>query len=917
MLDSLLSRFGLGMRSKLIIIFLLVKIIPLIILAAIAWKQVTTLGQALTEMAVADSAVALNDSAVENIERMSTDAAARVADFLYDRDRDILYLAGLAPSEESYRLFGQAKKGRLIKKGRWALAPDGRGWLDMDITAPEGIGVSTNIENNDMSGFNARPAENFEYEFIPLYDEITFIDLKGQEQVKVVNPNHRKLHRPLDSRKKDVSIRENTYVKAETYFQELDKLKPGDIYVSDVIGAYVGTNFIGLYTPGNVAKASEDKGYDIFYDPINQSYAGRENPNGRRFEGIVRWATPVTDAQGEKIGYVSFALNHDHIMEFVDHITPMPERYIELPSAYEGNYAFIWDYLGRNIAHPRHHSITGFDPETGEPQLPWLESSIYTGWKESGLEKWTDYVKDYPKYFEQSRQKKPAPELTRAGLVGLDCRYLNNAPQCTGWLDLTGGGGSGSFYILWSGLYKLNTAAAIPYYTGQYGPSAENGWSRRGFGFVAIGSGLEDFTQPARETEEKLIVAVKNNLSGTFWQLTITTAILIVVVVLIAIWMASFITGSITGLIDGISRFRAGERQFRFDSKAKDEFGTLADSFDDMADSLADSVKNPLTITDMNHSIIYMNTHGLAITHRQLKDVVGLPYGEVSIYPGGTKYDPILALEKGREAEIYFDAEKNRYYKASVSYLHGKDEQRAGYIIETADVTEMVLKQLELERAMNAANRANEHKGEFLARMSHEIRTPMNAIIGLANIVSRSLDQLSDDSGEITEIRESVVQIESSSHHLLGLLNDILDISKIEAGKISLSEEKVNLLRLLDTVKSIITPRCDEKSIDFQPHFDDFNPSTFLSDPLRLRQVLINLLGNAVKFTPELGRVDFIAKKKDQREGESLIEFTVRDNGIGISEAAASQVLDVVLDKITKTLKKEGRFALHGLGTFE
>jgi hypothetical protein len=186
----------------------------------------------------------------------------------------------------------------------------------------------------------------------------------------------RKVNFPMHPEKRDVSDRLNTYVKAETYWPELLKLKPGEIYVSDVIGAYVGSNHIGMYTPDNLAQAAKTRGYEIEYAPGAQAYAGEENPNGRRFEGIVRWATPVTDDNGKIIGYASFALNHDHIMEFVDHITPMGERYSELPSAYSGNYAFIWDYLSRSICHPRHHSIVGFNPSSGKRETPRLESSL-------------------------------------------------------------------------------------------------------------------------------------------------------------------------------------------------------------------------------------------------------------------------------------------------------------------------------------------------------------------------------------------------------------------------------------------------------------------------------------------------------------------------------------------------------------
>ncbi|MDR3038452.1 MAG: response regulator [Candidatus Adiutrix sp.] len=903
----------LGIRAKLIIIFILVEIIPLTILAVIAWREFITQGEVLRDIAVKDSSSALNDRAVENIERMSTDTARRIAAFLYGRDSDILYLANLAPSENGYRLFLESKRGRVVQPGRWELAADGRAWEPAEVPARAEAGVSTNLENEDMAGFHARPPDTFEYKDIPLYDEITFIDLEGNEIVKVTAPDSPKTRYPLNPERRNVADRNNTYIKAETYFEDLKALKPGEIYVSDVIGAYVGSNYVGLYTPDNVAEAALKRGYDIEYRPEDQAYAGLENPNGRRFEGLIRWAAPVTEAGGAVIGYVTLALNHDNIMEFVDHITPMDERYVRLPSAYEGNYAFIWDYNCRSISHPRHHSIVGFDPETGEPQVPWLENSIYEAWRAGGLGKWTDFVKDYPVFHEQSRAKGPAPALTRAGLVGLDGRYLNFAPQCVGWMDLTEGGGSGSFYILWSGLYKLNTAAAIPYYTGRYAPSAANGYSRRGFGFVAIGSELEFFTSPAHETEERLVGTIGGKLKDALTQLLATTVVLVILVVVAAVWMALFLTNRITGLIRGISRFRSGERQFRFHSLVRDEFGTLANSFDEMADSIDASVKHSLCITDLDLKIIYINEYGLEMINKPLDELIGTSYLDSSIYPAESPYGPIAALQEGREAETYFIEAENRYLKGVANYLYDKDGVKTGYIIESLDVTEMVCRRLELEKAMNEAQRANQHKGEFLARMSHEIRTPMNAIIGLSGIVRKSLDGMAAGNGtaEMAEVKDNVRQIEASSQHLLGLLNDILDLSKIEAGKIELSEEVVDLSRLAATVTSIIKPRCDEKNIRFEAEVDSFAPLAFLTDPLRLRQVLINLLGNSVKFTPELGRLEFSIKRKDRRAGETLVEFVVRDTGIGISESALASIFQPFEQGGGQTA---GRYGGTGLG---
>jgi signal transduction histidine kinase/CheY-like chemotaxis protein/PAS domain-containing protein len=896
-IGQFLTRMGFDMRAKLIIIFVVIKVIPLVLLSFIAWLQFQHLAtelnlhsgelrteahDALTRMghvAVEDSVNALNNSAIVQIERTTTDMAKRVADFLYARDDDILYAAGLEAGETAYRHFLNFKTGSLIKKRDWVLATDGKSWVPKEPFAVGLYSPSTNIEND--TNYQNRPAEQWETEERPLYLEMTYIDTAGNEIIKITTSNQ------MDKIKKNVSNRLNTYVKAETYFTELKKLKPGEIYVSDVIGAYVRSRLIGMYTPENAAVRGLD------FEPEDAAYAGRENPNGKRFKGIIRWAAPVV-RNGSIAGYVTLALDHDHIMEFVDHITPMQERYMEMPSAYEGNYAFIWDYQCRSIAHPRHHSIVGYNPETGEPEVPWLEDVIYNEWQASGLP-YSKFIQTVPVFNEQSRRKKPAPELTAGGLVGLDGRYLNNAPQCTGWFDLTKEGGSGSFLVLWSGIWKPTTAAAIPYYTGNYGKS------KRGFGFVTIGAGLEDFQRPARETEkvlEEIITGtdaalsnavretskmISTNLISTTVKLGVSAAVMIVLVVFIAIWMASVFSTSITSLINGISRFRAGERHFRFNAPVKDEIGTLADSFDEMADSLVEADRGPIIITNTELNIIYINDIGLAAMEKKAEQILGRPYSEISFYPPNSEYDPIAALHEGRDTEVLYKKELGCYFKGEASYFKNKDGSISGYIITSIDVTEIMEQQEKLEQAVVEAKLANEHKGNFLARMSHEIRTPMNAIIGMTGIVKK---KLTTEKFNLEDVQTNINQIETSSHHLLGLLNDILDISKIEAGKIELSVEDMDLLKLAHTVAAIIRPRCDEKNITFNTNFNLPADISYQGDALRLRQVLINLLGNAVKFTPECGKVTFNIIWKEHRDEKALIYFSVSDTGIGISENA-------------------------------
>ncbi|MDR2134804.1 MAG: hybrid sensor histidine kinase/response regulator, partial [Treponema sp.] len=307
-LGRILAKIGFRMKAKLILIFVIIKVIPLVLLTVMAWVQSRHLGEELNrrtqefkdkanraltetgEIAVWDSVNALNNSATEQLERSSTDLAQRVAAFLYQRDNDILYAAGLEPDEAAYRHFINLRKSPIIKQREWVLAPDGKSWAPKDPLPLGKYSPSTNEEND--TNYHNRPAELWETEDRPLYLEMTYVDLQGNELVKITSSGQ------MDSRRKNVSNRLDTYVKAETYFAELKKLKPGEIYVSDVIGAYVRSRLIGMYTPENAAARG------LEFRPEEEAYAGRENPRGRRFKGIIRWATPVT-RNGETSGYVT------------------------------------------------------------------------------------------------------------------------------------------------------------------------------------------------------------------------------------------------------------------------------------------------------------------------------------------------------------------------------------------------------------------------------------------------------------------------------------------------------------------------------------------------------------------------------------------------------------------------------------
>lgn len=182
-----------------------------------------------------------------------------------------------------------------------------------------------------------------------------------------------------------------------------------------------------------------------------------------------------------------------------------------------------------------------------------------------------------------------------------------------------------------------------------------------------------------------------------------------------------------------------------------------------------------------------------------------------------------------------------------------------------------------LRDALASANAANRAKSDFLSRMSHDIRTPMNAIIGMSTI-----GQLK--AGDSREIKDCFRKIDSSSRYLLSLINDILDMSKIEKGKMGINMEQFDFTAMLEEINQIIYPQTLERGLDYEVYHGEPLERYYIGDVLRLKQVFMNLLSNSLKFTPPNGKITVGIYEQERRNGFAILRIQIKDTGIGMSE---------------------------------
>ena len=233
-------------------------------------------------------------------------------------------------------------------------------------------------------------------------------------------------------------------------------------------------------------------------------------------------------------------------------------------------------------------------------------------------------------------------------------------------------------------------------------------------------------------------------------------------------------------------------------------------------------------------------------------------------------------------------------------YRHELEESLRREHIQKEELSES---RTALQEALATAEQANRAKTAFLSNMSHEIRTPMNAIIGLNNIALN--DPTASD-----KVKVYLEKIGGSAQHLLGIINDILDMSRIDSGRMTVKSEEFSFAKALEQVNSMISGQCRNKGITYDCHLTGHIDDYYIGDAMKLKQVLINILGNAVKFTPEGGTVTFVIEEGPRFDGKAILKMIISDTGIGMSKDFLPHVFEAFSQEDSSTTSKYGSTGL-------
>lgn len=348
--------------------------------------------------------------------------------------------------------------------------------------------------------------------------------------------------------------------------------------------------------------------------------------------------------------------------------------------------------------------------------------------------------------------------------------------------------------------------------------------------------------------------------------------------------------GNITKIVEAI-------RDVSDIHQAHEKIRESEENYRNLVENLNDIVFN----IDLDGNFTYLSPIIEKISGYKIDDIVGQPI-EKFIHPDDLPgFHEMLkkGMEKRKESYDFkaIDKRGETHYISASGRVQRRDSKPIGITGIMTDVTDSRMMREELKAAKIRAEESNRAKSEFLANMSHEIRTPMNAILGFSELL------LEEDLTE--EQMENVKTIYESGDILLALINDILDLSKIESGKMVVNEEAFYLLEFLNSVMSLFRPKAEEKGLKLNLKIDKDISSQIVSDPDKIRQIIINLIGNAVKFS-DSGKIDVSAKMKEKDDETDILTISVKDTGIGIPQKKIEAIFDPFSQVDASTTRRYG-----------
>jgi len=378
--------------------------------------------------------------------------------------------------------------------------------------------------------------------------------------------------------------------------------------------------------------------------------------------------------------------------------------------------------------------------------------------------------------------------------------------------------------------------------------------------------------------------------------------------------------GTLRMLAEGANRFSRGDHAVRIDPEGAPEVGLAAVAFNNMANniehlitSLGESeAKNRLLATivaqsseaiwtkDLSGVVTTWNAGAAAMFGYSPTEAIGrgLKVADSTLEEESARARRILAREKfSYEARAATRAGVAIDIQVAVAPLLDESGGVVGSISVARDVTQHKRSEEALRLAREAAEAASHAKSSFLARMSHEIRTPMNGVLGMAELLL--------ETGLTGTQRKYAETVQRSGHNLLGIINDLLDFSKIEAGKLELESVDIDLRRVIEDVVELLAERAHGKGLELACSIPPDLVTGLRGDPLRLSQVLTNLLGNAIKFTDHGGVLIRVAAL-DETPGSVALRFEVADTGVGISKESQSRIFEEFTQADGSTTRKHG-----------